>query len=390
MNSGSGWCSWKRTPEQLTASRTDNHAAILVSTASLLGLDTIIVPSSLEESELGMAWGSHPLTDPLLSSDWTAVFYDETAARTRKLAFIAESRIGLDQLRVCNRHSDYNCGSCEKCLRTMVTMDVLGAVSAALPRFYPRMLRAIKLWNQPQHGFWQSILELARQRGRKDIAGEVQRLLGDYRRREWLRNLDARYLGGSLLRLKRRLWPLAQRPAGAASFLAGAPGCNAQRTDYADSGEMDTKVSPVRVIAWRPDPALLIAACMLFPSLASAEQVLEYLFEDPSATIAVDTSGNNLDGTFMGSSIHIAPGLPGHGNGIVLNGVDDFINVGDHDILDFSDSYTLMAWINYLPTDEFRAELMEKGGAYWLNVRLHERDGSDYETGAGRRFLRPV
>ncbi|HWN06446.1 MAG TPA: hypothetical protein VNO53_04710 [Steroidobacteraceae bacterium] len=191
--------------KQLTGSRTDNHAAILVSTASLLGLDTIIVPSSLEESELKMAWGSHPLTDPLLSSDWTAVVYDETAARTRKLAYIAEAKIGLDQLRVCNRHSDYNCGSCEKCLRTMVTMDILGAASAALPRFQPRMLRPIKLWNQPQYGFWQSILDLARERGRTDVAREARRLLGDYSRRAWLRNLDSRYLGGVVKRLKLRL-----------------------------------------------------------------------------------------------------------------------------------------------------------------------------------------
>jgi hypothetical protein len=191
--------------KQLTASRTDNHAAILVSTASLLGLDTIIVPSALEPSELGIAWGSHPDTDPLLSSDWTAVFHDEIMSRTRKVAIIAESGIGLDQLRVCNRLSDYNCGSCEKCLRTMASLEALGATSAALPRFRPRMLRAIKLWNRPQLGFWQSILELARERRREDIAGEVQRLLDDYRRRETLRNLDARYLGGVLLRIKRRL-----------------------------------------------------------------------------------------------------------------------------------------------------------------------------------------
>jgi hypothetical protein len=191
--------------KQLTGSRTDNHAAILVSTASLLGLDTLIVPSSLEESELGIPWGSHPATDPLLSSDWTTVVYDETAARTRKLAFIVESGVGLDQLRVCNRQSDYNCGSCEKCLRTMATMEALGAASAALPRFQPRMLRAIKLWNRPQHGFWQSIFDLARERGRQDIAVEVRRLLDDYRRRERLRDLDARFLGGALLRLKRRL-----------------------------------------------------------------------------------------------------------------------------------------------------------------------------------------
>lgn len=191
--------------KQLTASRTDNHAAILISTASLLGLDTIIVPSSLEESELGIAWGSHPSTDPLLGSDWTTVDYDETAARTRKLAYIAESKVGLDQLRVCNVQTEYNCGTCEKCLRTMATLEVLGASSAALPRFRPRALRAVKLWSQPQHGFWQSIHGLARERGRKDVAGEVQRLLRDYRRREWLRSFDARYLGGKLLRLKRRL-----------------------------------------------------------------------------------------------------------------------------------------------------------------------------------------
>lgn len=121
--------------------------------------------------------------------------------------------------------------------------------------------------------------------------------------------------------------------------------------------------------------ALAIAACMLSPSPARADKVLEYLFDDPSATQAVDTSGNGLHGDFMGSNIHIGPGL--HGNGIVLNGTDDFINVGDHDVLDFRGSYTLMAWVNYRRTDEFRAELMEKGGAYWLNVRLNERDGSD-------------
>ena len=38
----------------------------------------------------------HPLTDPLLSLDWTAVVYDETAARSRKLAYIAECTSHVD------------------------------------------------------------------------------------------------------------------------------------------------------------------------------------------------------------------------------------------------------------------------------------------------------
>ena len=77
--------------------------------------------------------------------------------------------------------------------------------------FDPRMLRRIKLWSQPQHGFWQSILELARERGRNEVAGEVQRLVDDYRRREWLRRLYARFLGSLLLKLK---WRLAPRDPG--------------------------------------------------------------------------------------------------------------------------------------------------------------------------------
>jgi len=110
--------------------------------------------------------------------------------------------------------------------------------------------------------------------------------------------------------------------------------------------------------------------CIAVPSISFAAKVLEYRFDDPSATLAVDTSGNNLDGTFVGSSIHLELGLPGHGYGVSLNGVDDFINSGDPSLLDISKIYTLMAWINYSETTERNAEIMEKGGAYWLNIRM--------------------
>jgi Ca2+-binding RTX toxin-like protein len=127
--------------------------------------------------------------------------------------------------------------------------------------------------------------------------------------------------------------------------------------------------------AARTTLAVLAGAGLLIPSLAGAAKVLEYLFDDPSAASAIDTSGNDLHGSFMGSNIHIAPGLAGHGNGIALNGTDDFIDVGDPSVLDISGSYTLMGWIHYGMTDEGAAELMEKGGAYWLNVRLNKKNG---------------
>lgn len=112
--------------------------------------------------------------------------------------------------------------------------------------------------------------------------------------------------------------------------------------------------------------------CTLYPQLSSAAKVLEYRFADAAATSAVDTSGNNLNGAFVGSDIHTDFSLMGHGFGVALNGVNDFINVGDPNLLDLR-KYTLMGWIKYSPTSERNAELMEKAAAYWLNIRMDTR-----------------
>ena len=101
--------------------------------------------------------------------------------------------------------------------------------------------------------------------------------------------------------------------------------------------------------------------------------MLEYRFEDRSASRAIDTSGNKLHGTFVGSGIHLEPSLSGHGHGVVLNGVDDYINVSDRPLLDLRGNYTLMGWIKYFGTNERAAELMEKARAYWLNITMETR-----------------
>ncbi|MBA3731883.1 MAG: LamG domain-containing protein [Gammaproteobacteria bacterium] len=119
---------------------------------------------------------------------------------------------------------------------------------------------------------------------------------------------------------------------------------------------------------------MITTLCMLFPQISNAAKVLEYRFNDPSATRAVDTSGNNLHGAFVGSSIHLEPGRPGHGYAVTLNGVDDFINVGDRPPLDLRRNYTLMGWIKYFGTGERAAELMEKARSYWLNITMETRN----------------
>jgi 7-cyano-7-deazaguanine synthase in queuosine biosynthesis len=75
-------------------------------------------------------WGSHKDLDPLWSTDATEVIHDGVASRVDKARLIAGSDVALQSLRVCweNRAGRYNCGRCEKCIRTMVNLQVVGAL----------------------------------------------------------------------------------------------------------------------------------------------------------------------------------------------------------------------------------------------------------------------
>jgi hypothetical protein len=79
-------------------------------------------------------WGSHPLLDPLWSTELTEIQHDGCeATRTEKAAYISEYELALEWLRVClvnpnKPTSVYNCGRCEKCLRTMIDLRIAGAL----------------------------------------------------------------------------------------------------------------------------------------------------------------------------------------------------------------------------------------------------------------------
>ncbi len=75
--------------------------------------------------------GSHPLLDPLWSTERTEIVHDGCeATRVDKVERIASSEIALRTLRVCweNPGGAYNCGRCWKCLRTMVALRIVGTL----------------------------------------------------------------------------------------------------------------------------------------------------------------------------------------------------------------------------------------------------------------------
>lgn len=91
----------------------------------------IYIPSTLSLEEQ-VPWGSSLALDGHWSSESTTFVHDGTeATRLNKVIWqIAESPIALEHLRVCyeNEEGSYNCGRCDKCLRTMINLYIAGAL----------------------------------------------------------------------------------------------------------------------------------------------------------------------------------------------------------------------------------------------------------------------
>ncbi len=89
----------------------------------------VIIPSGDTYWTLS-PWGSHPLVDPLWSTERLEFVHDGCeASRSQKLErYVARSRLALQNLRVCDYDQSglNNCGTCEKCLRTLIGLRALG------------------------------------------------------------------------------------------------------------------------------------------------------------------------------------------------------------------------------------------------------------------------
>jgi len=109
------------------------HGAAFAAIGHLLfpNFHRIYIPASYTYANI-FPWGSHPILDHLWSSESLEFIHDGCeATRVRKVSLISEYDIALQSLRVCwkNPNSSYNCGCCEKCIRTMINLKVNSALS---------------------------------------------------------------------------------------------------------------------------------------------------------------------------------------------------------------------------------------------------------------------
>jgi len=94
--------------------------------------------------------GAHPVLNPLFGTENLAIHTTGCEAlRVEKVAVIAQNTVAQGALRVCweNRGDAYNCGVCEKCLRTMAALEIYDSLQKfstfEVPLDYERLSRAV-------------------------------------------------------------------------------------------------------------------------------------------------------------------------------------------------------------------------------------------------------
>jgi hypothetical protein len=111
------------------------------------------------------AWGSHPFIDHFWGGgklEFTLDGCDKT--RPEKVKFISSNGVALKYLRVCwmnlinkdNSLYEYNCGKCEKCVRTMLSLyieDKLNECGAFKNQLTSRLIRSLRIRDKNTKSF---------------------------------------------------------------------------------------------------------------------------------------------------------------------------------------------------------------------------------------------
>lgn len=185
------------------------HGGALASVAMLFEqrLATAIIPASFTWNTL-FPWGSHPELDPLWSTEALRLDHDGCeATRVEKVAAIAEFPLAMKHLRVCydNRPGTYNCGECEKCLRTQINLAAVGALDRCdtLPTAidYQRVSRIVASSSTVQTFLRDNLEAVEKRDGSPQLADALRTALTNTRGRTMQRVMTkARWTGRGIAR----------------------------------------------------------------------------------------------------------------------------------------------------------------------------------------------
>jgi len=106
------------------------------------GFQSCYIASGISYADL-YPHGSSFMSDHLWGNECTEIIHDGAeTSRIGKIKYIAEDKDALQILRVCWHDKGYNCGECEKCLRTMASLRALGLSTPSFPECTDELVKS--------------------------------------------------------------------------------------------------------------------------------------------------------------------------------------------------------------------------------------------------------
>lgn len=164
-------------------------------------------------------WGSHPLLDPLYSTSSLQVRHENAAlSRLEKTQLVGEWDEALKHLRVCNEkesysQGNYNCGNCEKCVRTMtafLSLGLLDRISTFKEKnvSQEKLVKTCYLSDSYEENCYRELIEPLTKLGRHDLVEGIEHIIKRYHEQDLkgiIKRLDRSLFDGKLISIGQKL-----------------------------------------------------------------------------------------------------------------------------------------------------------------------------------------
>jgi hypothetical protein len=161
------------------------HGAPLAGISFLFNglFNTYFIPST-HEYDYVTPMGSDPRIVPLLATEGISVLLEGASlTRVEKTFYVSNFDFTYDSLRVCwvKPNGVMNCCQCEKCLRTMLELDLSGKLesySTFPDKAFKEKVRRLWSKTKSQQSYFHDIAKKAKELGRYDVVALVNQTLG--------------------------------------------------------------------------------------------------------------------------------------------------------------------------------------------------------------------
>ncbi|TKB45474.1 hypothetical protein [Thalassotalea mangrovi] len=154
--------------------------------------------------------GTNYISDHLWSNAGTKIVHDGAqTSRLDKIRLLAQDKDSLNILRVCWHDDGYNCGKCEKCLRTMASLRALGLRVDTFPELTDdlalQQLAKVRLYDIHDYQFLLENIEQAQRIDDQVLLKALRKIQTDFERRRLLREIDKALFNGRIQAVKQGL-----------------------------------------------------------------------------------------------------------------------------------------------------------------------------------------